>query len=302
MPSDFVSSGSPIYMNTRFLTSPFVLLNADAVSLNKSWNYQHITSAFYRLYYIEDGQGMLCTADNQVLLEKGYLYLIPSFTTCNYACEHFLKQYYITFTEETPDGSSLFAANRKVFKIPAGEAEVAAVRRVLCLNPARGLLLSYNPAVYEKAPILKRYREANNTLRVGDFLETCGIVMQLVSRFMASPDFQESQPVAIHAKVANAIHFIQTHLHTSITVSQLAKRAHQSADHFSRLFHDDTGERPLRYIQNLRVERARMLLTTTDLPFHDIALQCGFESLPYFARVFKQHTGVTAGMYKSAAS
>lgn len=287
-------------MNARFLRSTFVLLNTDEVSLNKSWNYQHVTSSFYRLYYIEGGQGMLFNADGQVVLEKGYLYLIPSFTTCNYTCDRFLKQYYVTFTEETPDGSSLFAANRKIFKIPAGEAEVAAVRRILCLNPARGLLLSYNPAVYEKAPILKSYREANNTLRVCDFLETCGILMQLVSRFMASPHFRESTPAAIHAKVADAVHFIQTHLHTSITVALLARRAHQSADYFSRLFYENTGERPLRYIQNRRVERAQLLLTTTDLPFQDIALQCGFEGLPYFARIFKQHTGVTAGEYKKA--
>lgn len=287
-------------MNTSFLTSTFALLNTDAVRLNKSWNYQHVTSSFYRLYYIEDGHGLLFNADGQVVLEKGYLYLIPSFTTCNYACDSFLKQYYITFTEETPDGSSVFAANRKIFKIAAGEAEIAAVRRVLHLNPARGLLLSYNPAVYEKAPILKSYREVNNTLRACDFLETCGILMQLVSRFMASPEFRVCPPAAIHAKVADAIHFIQTHLHAAITVGLLAKRAHQSADHFSRLFHEHTGERPLRYIQHRRVERAQLLLTTTNLPFYDIALQCGFEGLPYFARVFKQHTGVTAGDYKRA--
>jgi AraC family transcriptional regulator len=285
-------------MNTRFLASPFVLLNTDEVRLSKSWNYQHITSSFYRLYYIEDGQGMLFNADSQVPLENGYLYLIPSFTTCNYSCDRFLKQYYITFSEESPDGSSLFAGNRKIFRIAAGEPEIAAVRRVLHLNPARGLLLSYNPAVYEKAPILKRYREANNTLRTADFLETCGILMQLVSRFIASPDFQECQPTAIHAKVADAIHFIQTHLHTSITVALLARRAHQSTDHFSRLFFDSTGERPLRYIQHRRVERAQLLLTTTSLPFSDIAFQCGFESLPYFARVFKQLVGVTASDYK----
>jgi AraC-like DNA-binding protein len=124
--------------------------------------------------------------------------------------------------------------------------------------------------------------------------------MQLVSRFMAAADFRESTPTAIHAKVADAVHFIQTHLHTSITVALLARRAHQSADYFSRLFYENTGERPLRYIQNRRVERAQLLLTTTDLPFQDIALQCGFESLPYFARIFKQHTGVTAGEYKKA--
>jgi AraC family transcriptional regulator len=287
-------------MNTRFLTSTFTLLNTDVVSLNKSWNYRHVTSAFYRLYYIEDGRGMLFHTGGRVVLEKGYLYLIPAFTTCDYTCDRFLKQHYITFTEETLDGASLFDSNRRIFKIPAGEAEVAAVRRVLRLNPARGLQLSYNPAVYEKAAILKRYREANNALRVCDFLETCGILMQLVSRFMASPEFQEPEGTVIHAKVAAAVHFIQTHLQDVITVSLLAGRANQSADYFSKLFYENTGERPLSYIQNRRVERAQLLLATTDLSFADIAVQCGFESQPYFARIFKQRTGITASDYKKS--
>jgi len=106
-------------MNKIVHKSSFSLLNADYVQLNKSWNYKHIISPFYRLYLIEDGAGTLINSTDSVHLESGFLYLIPSFTLCNYHCENHLSQYYLQFLEESDDGTSLFASNRKIFKVPA---------------------------------------------------------------------------------------------------------------------------------------------------------------------------------------
>jgi transcriptional regulator GlxA family with amidase domain len=102
----------------------------------------------------------------------------------------------------------------------------------------------------------------------------------------------------IHSKISDAINYIQTNLQQNITVAQLAKRANHNADYFSRLFYENTGERPLSYIQSKRIERAQLLLATTNLPFYEIASETGFENLSYFSRIFKSITGQTPGMYK----
>src|SRR5690606_34537979 len=122
-------------------------------------------------------------------LEKGYLYLIPSFTMCNYYCRHELHQYYVHFTEESMDGTSLFLASRKIFKMPARFPDVENFKRLLALNPGRGLLKSNNPKVYEKRPIINHFKELNNLLSPAAYMETQGIVMQLLSRFLDSTQF-----------------------------------------------------------------------------------------------------------------
>jgi AraC family transcriptional regulator len=285
-------------MNKDILKVNFTLLNTDFVELNKNWNYNNVTSTFSRIYAIHEGFGNIEDATGSIKLEPGFLFLVPSFTTCNYSCEAFLGQYYITFLEESPDGTSLFAGNRTIFKIPAGDKEIDAVKRIVKLNPERGINVSYNPAIFEKHAVLQQYRELNQHISASAFVETRGLLLQLVAGFLASGSFMENDVSAVNSKIADAINFMLTNLQSDITVAQLARRACLHPDYFSRLFHDNTGERPLAYLQARRVERARLLLTTTNLPAYEVARQSGFESSSYFARVFKNLTGLTARAYK----
>lgn len=284
-------------MNRMVLKSTFSLLNVDYVQLGVSWNYKNVTSTFHRIYLIDDGYGVLYNPSSSFALEKGCLYMVPSFTTCNYYCGEYLSQYYISFIEEAPDGTSLFASNRRILKVPTIPADLEHFKRILELNPNRGLKRSEDPKVYEKYPVLQSFRELNNYMQLSVYVETQGLLLQLLSRFL-TPDCFESPESVIHSKISDAINYIQTNLHKPITVALLAQRANQNTDYFSRLFRENTGERPLSYIQLKRVERAQFLLENTDHPLAEIAAETGFESLSYFTRTFKEKTGQTPGEYK----
>jgi transcriptional regulator GlxA family with amidase domain len=134
-------------------------------------------------------------------------------------------------------------------------------------------------------------------MQLSAYVETQGLLLQMLSRFL-TPDCFEWPESVIHSKISDAINYIQTNLHKPITVALLAQRANQNTDYFSRLFRENTGERPLSYIQLKRVERAQFLLENTDLPLAEIAAETGFESLSYFTRTFKERTGQTPGEYK----
>ena len=285
-------------MNKHIFRSTFTLLNTDHVKLNKNWNYKNVTSTFYRLYLIDGGEGKLYNAAEVLNLEDGYIYLVPSFTTCSYYCDSYLSQYYISFAEDSADGSSLFSSNRNIFKLKATEDDINCFKKILHLNPNRGLHTSYNPNVYEKRPILKTFSEQNEFMPVSAFVETYGILLQLISRFLTPELFLMEDNSKIHSKISDAINYIQTNLQSNITVACLAKRANHNPDYFSRLFYENTGERPLTYIQSKRIERAQLLLTTTDMPFYEIATETGFENLSYFSRIFKNITGQTPSSYK----
>jgi len=284
-------------MNRMVLKGTFSLLNVDYVQLGANWNYKNVTSTFYRIYLIDDGNGVLYNPGSSFALEKGYLYMVPSFTTCNYYCGEYLSQYYISFIEEAPDGTSLFANNRRILKVPAIPSDLEHFKRILELNPNRGLKRSEDPKVYEKYPVLQSFRELNNYMQLSVYVETQGLLLQMLSRFL-TPDCFGSPESVIHSRISDAINYIQTNLHKPITVAQLAQRANQNADYFSRLFRENTGERPLSYIQLKRVERAQFLLENTDHPLAEIAAETGFESLSYFTRTFKEKTGQTPGEYK----
>ena len=68
-----------------------------------------------------------------------------------------------------------------------------------------------------------------------------------------------------------------------------------SKPHFVRLFRNTIGTSPHRYVVLKRIERARLLIGSTDVPLVDIALDVGFASQSHFTRIFREVVGVTPG-------
>ena len=285
-------------MAKRILKHSFSLLHVDYVKLNQKWNYRNVISPYYRLYYIDEGEAYVSNETNNVKLEPGFLYIIPSFTHCNLHCPHYLSQFFIQFFEDSANGISLFENNRKLMKVKAIEVDVENFKRILEINPGRGINRSQNPKVYEKNIYYKEYQELNNLQSISTYMETQGIILQLISRFLASQTFEPSSINSIPSKILDAISYIQVNLSKNLTVAHLAERANQHPDYFSRLFQQSTGERPITFIHEKRVERAQYLIITTNMPYEEIAQETGFENLPYFSRIFKKVTGTTPGKYR----
>jgi AraC family transcriptional regulator len=285
-------------MLKRILKHTFSLLNVDHAELGIKWNYQNVISPYYRLYYIDAGAGEIADVTTTLQLEPGYLFIIPSFTLCNLSCQHYLSQYFIQFFEESSDGISLFANNRAISKVKATDVDIQNFIRLLEINPGRGINRSDNPRFYEKDAFYKEYQELNNRQNISTFLETQGILLQLVSRFIKQGVFKHQEANQIPVKILDAISYIQLNLHQNLSVSELAKRANQNSDYFSRIFKQHTGERPANYINKKRIERAQYLIVTTPMAFAQIAAHTGFENVFYFSKIFKKIIGLTPGKYK----
>lgn len=285
-------------MIKRALKHTFSLLNVDHVDLDTKWNYKNVISPYFRLYYIDAGEGEISDVSATVKLEPGFLYIIPSFTLCNLSCQSHLGQYFIQFFEESSDGISLFENNRSIFKVKATESDIMNFARLLEINPGRGINRSDDPRVYEKNIFYKEYQELNNRQSMSTFIETHGILLQLVSRFLAPEILKHKDAGHIPVKILNTISYIQLNLNQELSVTFLAERANLHTDYFSRLFQQYTGERPVKYIQEKRIERAQYLMVTTQMTYSEIATQTGFENVFYFSKIFKKITGMSPGNYK----
>lgn len=285
-------------MIKRNLQHTFSLLNVDYVKLNSKWNYKNVISPYYRIYYIDDGEGEISNATNSLKLEPGYLYIIPSFTLCNLTCPNYLGQHFVQFFEDSKDGSSLFANNRTVLKVKATEMDVHLFNRLLQINPGRGINRSDNPKIYEKDIFYKEYQELNNRQNTSVYLETQGILMLLTARFLSPELFKHAEAKLIPLKIAETLNYILVNLHLDISVHQLASRNNQNIDYFSRQFKQYTGTRPLNYINEKRIERAQYLMATSRMSYSEICAQTGFDNLSYFSKSFKKITGMAPSTYK----
>jgi AraC family transcriptional regulator len=285
-------------MIKRILRHTFSMLNVDYVKLDSRWNYKNVISPYHRIYFIDEGEGEISDAEKTVTLESGYLYSIPSFTLCNLACHSYLSQYFVQFFEESPDGTTLFSNGRAVFKVKASEIDIVNFQRLVAINPGRGINRSDNPKVYEKHVYYKQYQQMNNSQSLPHFLETQGILFQLVARLSEQEMTYKNTNRIIPVKIIEAMQFIMINLHLSLSVNFLANRANQNTEYFSRLFEQHTGTRPMAFITEKRIERAQHIMATSSVSYTEIADLTGFRTLSHFSRTFKKLTGIPPRVYR----
>lgn len=97
-----------------------------------------------------------------------------------------------------------------------------------------------------------------------------------------------------HAQLQQAIDYIHTHIDRDLSLVQIAEVINISPTYFASLFKRATGISPHQYVIQQRVERAKLLLTTTDLAIANVALQVGFSSQSHLTQHFKRLTGMTS--------
>jgi AraC family transcriptional regulator len=98
--------------------------------------------------------------------------------------------------------------------------------------------------------------------------------------------------------ITRAMEYIKQHYAEPVKLDDIASAVNLSPFHFHRLFKRSVTMTPLAYMTRIRIERARELLLTTQMPISEIAPACGYENSSYFAKVFLSYTGQTPGVFR----
>lgn len=92
--------------------------------------------------------------------------------------------------------------------------------------------------------------------------------------------------------------YVEENYALDIPLEKAAQIAGFSVYHFSRFFKANTGITFSQYLSNFRITRAEWLLMNNDYTITDVALQCGFNSIKTFDRVFRNIKGHSPSQYK----
>ena len=83
-----------------------------------------------------------------------------------------------------------------------------------------------------------------------------------------------------------------------ISLDEVSREVNISPYYFSKLFKDSTEQNFIEYLTNLRMDKAKELLLTTDSSMKEICSMVGYADPNYFSRTFKKNIGVTPTEYK----
>lgn len=135
-------------------------------------------------------------------------------------------------------------------------------------------------------------------------MQTIGNVYTLMGMFFDKGYFKSNIKVPTNEKFFKIVNFINKNVgvadgHTvDLTIPGLAKRFGYNQSYLCRKFKEYTGFTITNYINLLRLEKAQVLLTTTDRPISLISYRCGFNDLVYFSHCFKKRFGVSPSTFR----
>lgn len=105
-----------------------------------------------------------------------------------------------------------------------------------------------------------------------------------------------------HAEPASAVAKVQSYvlanLNGDLTIADLATAANMSQRNFSRVFAREAKVTPAQFVEQARVDAARVMLESSRAPLKTVAYQCGFRDAQHMRSVFNRRLGVTPQQFR----
>lgn len=106
------------------------------------------------------------------------------------------------------------------------------------------------------------------------------------------PTYHEPVGYSAPNKLRHAIICMERNLENPLPMEEIAAEVGLSQRQLGRMFRQHTGVTAVQYYLASRLDRARALVTQTEMPLLAVATACGFNSQEYFARVYREHFGL----------
>lgn len=165
----------------------------------------------------------------------------------------------------------------------------------------------------------KHLTDADNVYCAGGPVSACDLYIYLIERFCGASvaqavsrdilyEVQRSyapgrmgfggQKLHQDALILQVQQWLEGHFAEKFRFEDVARQHGMSIRNFMRRFQTATGDKPLHYLQRLRIETAKGLLSGSRKSIKTISYEVGYDDASFFARLFRQHTDLSPNEYR----
>jgi AraC-like DNA-binding protein len=239
------------------------------------WKYLNFIPEFNRMYFICSGEGWIKIRDNEYFPQPGQMIIMPAGTPQSFSQinSNVFVKYYVHFTAKVGD-LDLF----QLLDMP------------YCIQ------MNDRPLIEQKMISLIEHYKSKDTLAP---LHMQVLLLELILLYLEQipPERLRLNASPFINKLETVLTYIDSHLHSQITVEKLAELVHLHPNYFIQRFKASMGLSPIHYVNKARIDRAKQLLSTTEQNISEIAEELGLE-LFYLSRLFKKYTGLSPSEYR----
>lgn len=122
------------------------------------------------------------------------------------------------------------------------------------------------------------------------------LLYTLIEEFPKPFDYKDKE---LHTYIQDALNFINSNYMNSITVQEIADYVNLSRSYLYKMFIKNLGISPQRYLINLRMYKATLLLKGTKLPIGEVASRVGYSDSLLFSKTFSKHFSMSPLNYRN---
>jgi AraC family transcriptional regulator of arabinose operon len=245
--------------------------------VERAWEDIDYTPMLNKFYYIMEGEGFLRIRGQTFYPKPQELYLLPANSIQSYGTinDNTFGKYWCHFT-----------------------AKIGEIHLFDVLETPSFIRIDQPERWKDRFERLVDYSFSD---KLTSRLQTNSILLELIAAYIEQCDKVKFNLKAAPAfeKMNVVLQHIETHLKDNLTVEALAQIAHFHPNYFIQIFKNFTGNSPIQYINRVRLDKAKHLLTMTELNVSAIADAVGLE-LSYFSRMFREHNGLSPSAYRES--
>lgn len=126
--------------------------------------------------------------------------------------------------------------------------------------------------------------------------ELYSLLYALIEEFPKPFEYKDKE---LHTYIQDALNFINSNYMNSITVQEIADYVKLSRSYLYKMFIKNLGISPQRYLINLRMYKATLLLKGTKLPIGEVASRVGYSDSLLFSKTFSKHFSMSPLNYRN---
>ncbi len=144
--------------------------------------------------------------------------------------------------------------------------------------------------------IESKLRQKGHALMI-DCLEK-QITVLILRFFKKNKSKKKTGVVQFKDNILNSINFLIDNFNKDLNLKQVADISNLSTYHFIRVFKTETGKTPYKFLLDIKIEKAKYLLSDSSKSIAEICYACGFANQSHFAKVFKKYFCKTPSAYR----
>ena len=243
------------------------------IILNTEWWDKNIICPNSKLYYVIDGELSVEVGGTVYTASRGDAILIPSGTKHSYYLTEsgYAEKYWFHF--------DLRLGQRNYFDFVS---------------------LPYIKHIGISEDIESAFQQIiNGSFEVGSSkLELSSSILKIISVYSSGVELTKHDEWK--DETDTVIKYVKKNYAEKLTLTGLSDMAGLTPNYFTKKFKEKTGHTPLKYVNILRIERAKFLLEHTDLPISDVMVEIGFFDSAHFSKLFKLSTGYSPSKFRRA--